>query len=363
MADLFLSYAAEDRARARRVATLLETRGWSVWWDRVIRPGTSFDRAIEGALEGARGVVVLWTRASVDSDWVRNEAREGLGRKILVPVLLDDVKIPLEFRAIQAARLRADGRGPDADETASFYAAIEGVLGVPVTATPGSPSRTGRPTVSRRVALVLTGTLVCSAVVALDVRRRARYRAGFLALAGALTRYTVAARNYVGAYEAAARAAVLLALKRVEAVLGKSTVDGELVETAKQSFSRLEPLKAPYDGAFEDLSQHRDKYFDGVVSAAPLWGGTTRALVAQAQKSAIDLLHYGQIKRLRELDPSITALEQHAVAAAPSLVDANEMARKIGERLTRAMRECETLLSQLEQTTRDLRREVLGVDS
>jgi hypothetical protein len=48
---------------------------------------------------------VVWSQHSVNSDWVKTEAAEGARRRILVPVLLDEVRIPLEFRRIQAARL------------------------------------------------------------------------------------------------------------------------------------------------------------------------------------------------------------------------------------------------------------------
>jgi len=48
---------------------------------------------------------VVWSKGSVISEWVKTEAAEGARRAILVPVLIDDVKIPLEFRRIQAASL------------------------------------------------------------------------------------------------------------------------------------------------------------------------------------------------------------------------------------------------------------------
>jgi hypothetical protein len=47
MSDIFLSYAAEDRDRARAVVQALELCGWSVWWDRDIGAGQSYDQAIE----------------------------------------------------------------------------------------------------------------------------------------------------------------------------------------------------------------------------------------------------------------------------------------------------------------------------
>jgi len=105
MSDVFISYANRDRERAREIASALMARGWSVWWDRNIKAGQAFDEVIERELETANNVVVLWSEASVSSEWVKNEAAVAVQRRVLVPVLLDDVKIPLEFRRKQTADL------------------------------------------------------------------------------------------------------------------------------------------------------------------------------------------------------------------------------------------------------------------
>jgi hypothetical protein len=105
MTDVFISYASEDRERARNLASALETRGWSVWWDRKIIAGQTFDQVIEHELETAKCVVVLWSRNSIISEWVKNEAAVAAERGVLVPALIDDVKIPLEFRRKQTADL------------------------------------------------------------------------------------------------------------------------------------------------------------------------------------------------------------------------------------------------------------------
>lgn len=105
MSDIFISYARKDREAAQALAKVLEQRGWSVWWDRNIPPGKSFDLVIEEALDEASCVIVLWSESSVTSDWVKTEADEGLRRGILVPALIANVKIPLAFRRIQAADL------------------------------------------------------------------------------------------------------------------------------------------------------------------------------------------------------------------------------------------------------------------
>lgn len=105
MADIFMSYASDDRSRAEPIAKALEEQGWSVWWDRKIPPGKTFSQVIEEAINAAKCIIVLWSNESVKSDWVQNEAAEGARRKILVPALIDIVQIPFEFRRIQAADL------------------------------------------------------------------------------------------------------------------------------------------------------------------------------------------------------------------------------------------------------------------
>ncbi len=134
MNDIFLSYKREDRQRARIIAEALEQHGYSVWWDRKITPGKTFDQVIEEKLNAAKCVIVLWSHQSVLSDWVKEEANEGLQRRILVPILIDDVKIPLGFRRIQAARLIGwQGKLPD-PEFDIVLEAVSGILGSPVEA-------------------------------------------------------------------------------------------------------------------------------------------------------------------------------------------------------------------------------------
>jgi len=105
MSDIFISYAREDQHRIRTLANSLKERGWSVWWDPNIKPGQSFDQVIERELETAKSVVVLWSERSITREWVKNEAAMAAERGVLVPALIDKVKIPLEFRRKQTADL------------------------------------------------------------------------------------------------------------------------------------------------------------------------------------------------------------------------------------------------------------------
>ncbi|MEN8179808.1 MAG: SUMF1/EgtB/PvdO family nonheme iron enzyme [Pseudomonadota bacterium] len=131
MADIFISYAREDRTSAERLAKALEQQGWSVWWDPHIPAGKTFDEVIEQAIEAASCVLVLWSKHSVNSRWVRTEATEGVERGILVPVLIKEVRPPLAFRRIQAANL-SDWDGKTSHPAfQKLVSDITGLLGPP----------------------------------------------------------------------------------------------------------------------------------------------------------------------------------------------------------------------------------------
>ncbi|MGH9666864.1 MAG: toll/interleukin-1 receptor domain-containing protein, partial [Bryobacteraceae bacterium] len=134
MTDIFISYAKEDRERARTLATALQAAGWSVWWDRNIQVGQAFDQVIEHALDSAKCVVVLWSKRSISSEWVKNEAASAAERGMLVPALIDDVKTPLEFRRKQTANLidwEQDPSGPGFQALCDGIAAAAGLPQAP----------------------------------------------------------------------------------------------------------------------------------------------------------------------------------------------------------------------------------------
>ena len=105
ISDVFISYSHEDRASASRFALWCAGFGWTVWWDEAIAPGRKWDQAIERALADSRCVLVLWSAHSVTSDWVKAEAAEAAHRGVLVPVLIEPVALPLEFRRVQTLDL------------------------------------------------------------------------------------------------------------------------------------------------------------------------------------------------------------------------------------------------------------------
>ena len=126
--DVFVSYASEDRNIVALLVGALEREGFTVWWDRHIRTGRTYDREIEHAIESSGCVLVVWSRYSIESEWVRTEAAEGLERGCLVPVKIQDTRPPLAFRRVQCIELTdADGL-PDRKQLASLVTAVSDVL-------------------------------------------------------------------------------------------------------------------------------------------------------------------------------------------------------------------------------------------
>ena len=132
MADIFLSYARENYEIAKRLSERLENIGWSVWWDWEIPAGQTWRDMIEQSLASMRCMVVLWSMDSIDSDWVKEEAEKGKAQRKLVAALIDEVKPPMGFRAIQAVNLIGWDGSHDFPGFANLIDALEAQLGKPV---------------------------------------------------------------------------------------------------------------------------------------------------------------------------------------------------------------------------------------
>ena len=110
MPDLFLSYARDDQDIARRFAENLKREGFDVWWDQALNPGEAFDQVTEEALAAASAVIVLWSKTSVSSRWVRAEATQANANHRLVPVMIEPCTRPIMFELTHTADL-AQWRG------------------------------------------------------------------------------------------------------------------------------------------------------------------------------------------------------------------------------------------------------------
>jgi TIR domain/Endonuclease/Exonuclease/phosphatase family len=135
MADVFLSYAHADRLPAQDLCDHLTGLGRSVFLDRRrLQPGSKWEPHLMAELESARCVLVLWSNASLRSNWVRKEATSGYMRRRLVQALLTSVEPPEPFGSFQAVDLNG-WHGEASPELGMLTDAIDEIVRLP----PGAP--------------------------------------------------------------------------------------------------------------------------------------------------------------------------------------------------------------------------------
>ncbi len=168
--DIFLSYNREDQAIARRFADAFKAQGFDVWWDTTLRAGEAYDEVTETALREAKVVVVLWSKKSVASRWVRAEASIGQELKHLAPVKIEACDLPVMFRLVQTAELIHWRGDPDDTAWAAFLSDVRRFVAkdLPASPPPGPAPRKAAPaSFSARNPVVIGVALFALAVVAL----------------------------------------------------------------------------------------------------------------------------------------------------------------------------------------------------
>lgn len=118
--NVFISYAREDKAHAKKLAEFLEAQGHNVWWDPFIIAGTDYRAAIQQQLDQSDKVIVIWSSHSVRSPFVIDEAQRGQKKNKLIPIVIDVAEPPMGFghlHSVQAKDLET--------EYAAILAAVE----------------------------------------------------------------------------------------------------------------------------------------------------------------------------------------------------------------------------------------------
>ncbi|MBO0611557.1 SUMF1/EgtB/PvdO family nonheme iron enzyme [Thiothrix fructosivorans] len=147
MHDIFLSYSTKDRDRLKPLFQALAQQGWSVFWDhQSIHTGENWHRKIEEAINNSRCVVVVWSKHSIQSEWVLEEANKAKSRNVLFPIRIDAIELPFGFGLLQAGDFTGwNGKG-DHPAFIELAAQIYGFLGrgsQPLQPPPASKSRMG----------------------------------------------------------------------------------------------------------------------------------------------------------------------------------------------------------------------------
>ncbi len=105
VADLFVSYKRDDRAAVERIIARLTQEGYPVWWDSRLEAGASFGERIAREIDEAKCVIVVWSKASVDSKWVYAEATEADSQGKLVPVTIEPCRTKPPFNILHSFNL------------------------------------------------------------------------------------------------------------------------------------------------------------------------------------------------------------------------------------------------------------------
>ncbi|HZB69349.1 MAG TPA: TIR domain-containing protein, partial [Sphingomicrobium sp.] len=162
MAEVFVSYKAEDRSRVRPLVEALEDDGLSVWWDARVEGGEDWRDLIAQHLDRAQCVIVVWSKRSTapEGRFVRDEASRAQRRGVYLPVTIDRVEPPLGFGETQALGLSGWKGGRDDPRYRRVLAAAHAVLGREPPAASAAGPRAG---VSRRAMLAGGGAAVAAA--------------------------------------------------------------------------------------------------------------------------------------------------------------------------------------------------------
>jgi len=138
---VFVSYAGEEGRYAQRLQDALERLGYEVWLDQKIRPGSAWHDEIERRLAAAGAIIVLWSKRSAASDWVRYEAAYATGRGVYDGCRIEGgFEIPPPYGRLQVSPLVGWDGTPATAGFPSLLASLQTLVGPP-----RNPGRSGVP--------------------------------------------------------------------------------------------------------------------------------------------------------------------------------------------------------------------------
>ncbi len=127
---VFISYSHSDKDFVDELAARIVANRGSVWLDRwELKVGDSLIQKVQEAIATSSALLVVLSKASIESEWCKKELSAGLMREleerrvVVLPVLKEDCTIPLFLRE----KLYADFR---TDYDAGLTAVLEGIAAV-----------------------------------------------------------------------------------------------------------------------------------------------------------------------------------------------------------------------------------------
>jgi hypothetical protein len=102
---IFICHSSKDKPFVRKLAGDLKSSGLSVWFDDwELLPGDSLSDKIQDGISESSWLLIILSKNSVKSQWVRRELNAGLAEEMkrkdafIVPVRVDFCKIPMFLR-------------------------------------------------------------------------------------------------------------------------------------------------------------------------------------------------------------------------------------------------------------------------
>jgi hypothetical protein len=94
--DAFISHASEDSKVAAQWIQLLERDGLTAWIDRSnVRFGTLLRNELHDAIRESRALVLLWSKAALESRWVMAEILVAFHlNRFIIPCVVDRTPLP-----------------------------------------------------------------------------------------------------------------------------------------------------------------------------------------------------------------------------------------------------------------------------
>lgn len=112
LGKIFISHTAADKPFVRRLATRLEKSHFRVWLDEHdLIAGDPLPESIGKALQAAKVILVVVSKTSVTSKWLRYELNVATERMIkgecrVIPIVIDQTPLPPEVRGLLYADCR-----------------------------------------------------------------------------------------------------------------------------------------------------------------------------------------------------------------------------------------------------------------